>query len=487
MEPAPSNQTERPEARKFVAQIVITAAVALALGVTLKMPTQFGANDVSRWCTVWSLLERGTYAIDDCPWQSLTQDKVLRDAPFQKPGAAAPAQHYYSSKPPLLSTLIAGVLYPFRVATGVPLDRLVLQPREPRNVEKEIPGQPGKVERLVETPKEPAKWPAYVFYLKPIVVLLNIVPFWIVMILYARLLDDYAANDWAWFLSLCAGAFGVLLFAFESTLNNHTVAASSAFFAIYAFLRVWDDERQSPVLFAVSGFFAAFCACNELPAALFGLVLFGTLLARFPRPTLLYFATAAAIPCLAFLATQYLAFGQFRPVYEEFGTKSYNFAGSYWNTPLELDWLNKNPEPWGVYLFHMTFGHHGVFSLSPIFIFSIIGAVRVVMMARKGRALAWQTLFLTAAMLAFYTWNPKARNYGGSTQGLRWLFWLTPFWLALLPQGVEDGQDRRWVRWLSLGALAASVFSVGYAIRIPWSHPWLLDAMEHLNVFTLKR
>ena len=34
------------------------------------------ANDISRWCTVWSLLERGTYVIDECPWQVDTQDKI---------------------------------------------------------------------------------------------------------------------------------------------------------------------------------------------------------------------------------------------------------------------------------------------------------------------------------------------------------------------------------------------------------------------------
>ncbi len=45
---------------------------------TLKTPTQLEANDISRWCTVWSLLEEGTYAIDNCPWQAKTQDKVKK-------------------------------------------------------------------------------------------------------------------------------------------------------------------------------------------------------------------------------------------------------------------------------------------------------------------------------------------------------------------------------------------------------------------------
>jgi hypothetical protein len=135
----------------------------------------------------------------------------------------------------------------------------------------------------------------------------------------------------------------------------------------------------------------------------------------------------------------------------------------------------------------MTFGHHGVFSLAPIFLFSLYGAVR--MLRQKGglRALSALTLLLTFAMLAFYTWNPKARNYGGSTQGLRWLFWLVPFWLIVLPVGLRAGEDRRWFRWLSLAALAVTVFTVGYGLRSPWSHPWFLDMIEHLNLYSLQR
>jgi hypothetical protein len=97
------------------------------------------------------------------------------------------------------------------------------------------------------------------------------------------------------------------------------------------------------------------------------------------------------------------------------------------------------------------------------------------------------TAILTTIVLGFYTWNPLARNYGGSTQGLRWLFWLIPFWLLVLPKGVEPGQYLRWVRWLSLFALLLSVMSVGYALRNPWNHPWILDGLEHLGFYTLPR
>ncbi len=74
------------------------------------------------------------------------------------------------------------------------------------------------------------------------------------------------------------------------------------------------------------------------------------------------------------------------PVYEEFGTKSYEYEGSYWQTPLEMDYFNKHPESQAKYLFHMTFGHHGIFSLTPVFLFSIYGAAR--MIAERG---GWRT------------------------------------------------------------------------------------------------
>jgi hypothetical protein len=485
----------RTDPRRFTALIVIVAATGLALGCTLRQPTQMGANDISRWCTVWSLLERGTYVIDECPWQIETQDKVLHET--KAAGTGESIKHFYSSKPALLPTLIAGILYPARMLTGVPLDHVVLQNRAPRMTQKPDPDSPEKFKGVLETPKDPVKWPVYVFYFKPILVIFNVIPDCVFLVLFARLLDRYAANDWTWFFCLIAAAFGTSLVPFIETLNNHTVAAWSAFFALYLLVRIWEEGEVGGWRFAGAGLFAAFAAANELPALAFLVLLFALLAVRFPT-RMLYFIAGGALPIAASMAAQFAVFGEFKVAYESFGSDEYLWEGSLWKTPLELDALNEHPEPYGIYLFHMTFGHHGFFSLTPIFLFSLVGAARLLWRGGPLRsvlrgsgaplaAVAWLTAVLTVVVVAFYTWYPKARNYGGSTQGLRWLFWLIPFWLLLLPRGVEAGQTRSWARSLALGALGLSVISVGYAIRSPWSHPWILDALEHLGLYPLLR
>ncbi len=375
------------------------------------------------------------------------------------------------------------------------------QPREERWVQKKDESAPDGVKGVLERPKDQVRWSAYVYYFKSVLVLLNILPFWLFLVVYAKILDRYAGNDWAWFFSLTAAALGTYLLPFTQTLNNHTVAAFSACFALYHFLRIWDEGNLSEWQFAGVGFWAAFTEVNELPALSFLVLISGLLLVRYPRQTLFYLVPAALIPIAASMVAQYAAVGQLKLVYTEFGTESYLWEGSLWKTPLELDALNL---PWfdpreaarrgiaaeshGLYLFHMTLGHHGFWSLTPIFFCSLVGLGRLLRrFAEPMAAVAWMTALLTVVVLAFYTWNPLARNYGGSTQGLRWLFWLIPFWLMMLPKGVEAGQYRGWVRSLCLVALAISVLSVGYAVRNPWSHPWSLDALEHLGYYGLPR
>ncbi|MGO8898305.1 MAG: hypothetical protein ACLQU5_08130 [Isosphaeraceae bacterium] len=367
LDPESELDPRRPEPRRFAALIVITAAVALALGVMLRQSSMIGANDISRWCTVWSLLGRGSYITDECPWLVDTQDKVYRVSKSENAGPE-PVKHYYSSKPALLSTLIAGLLYSARRLTGIPLDRVVLQEREERWVQKVDESAPYKVKGVLEKPKDPVKWPAHVFYFKAVLLLLNILPFCLFLILYSRVLDRYAGNDWAWFFSLVAAALGTYLLPFTQILNNHAVAAFSAFFALYHFLRIWDEGMLSRWRFAAVGFGAAFTAVNELPALSF-LGLIAGLLLRHPRQTLLCLVPAALVPIAASVAAQHAAVGELKLVYTEFGTESYLWEGSLWKTPLELDAFNL---PWfdpqeaarrgiageshGLYLFHSDAG-----------------------------------------------------------------------------------------------------------------------------------
>ncbi len=339
------------------------------------------ANDISRWCTVWSLLERGTYAIDECPWQGDTQDKI--QWPPRKPGEPAPAdgqpdgRHYYSSKPALISTLIAGMLYPARRITGVPLDRVVLQERAERWTQKPDPDHPGRFEPVLERPKDPAKWPAYVFYFKPTLIAINVIPFALFLIGFARVLDRYASNDWAWLFTLFAAAFGTYLLPYTQTLNNHTIGAFAAFFALDPFLRIWDEGLDRGWRFAMAGFFAGFAAFDR--AARAGVPGAARPDASMALPTadapLLRPGVGLAFGCVR--RAQYLEFGAFFLPYESFGSDAYLWEGSIWQTPLELDAFNKTPEPYWVYLWHITFGHHGVFSLTPIYLLSVWGGMKL--------------------------------------------------------------------------------------------------------------
>lgn len=494
-DPADPSLVTRSTHRSLFASITIVTATALSFGAMSKTDCLIGANDISRWCTVWSLLERGTYAIDECPWQARTQDKVRMPEPFAASGAT-PRMRFYSSKPPLLPTMIAGVLYPFRAVSGVPLDAVVEQKRLRRLAVESLDYQPKENQKVVETNAEykiiditgdPVKWNAYLFYFDPVLALLNIVPFAVFLALYARLLDRYATNDWAFMASLTAAALGTNLTLFLTTLNNHTVAAFSAFFALWAFLKIWCEGADRGGLFIAAGFFGAFAACTELPALALSALLFAVLLYRHPRATLTRFLPAALVPYAAFFLTQYLATGGFSPVYAEFKNVTlgspYYYEGSYWLTPLAMDKLD---EPKWNYLFHMTLGHHGVFSLTPVFLFAFWGWVRCLLERSRGLAVpALGTMLLSLVVGGFYF--VKTTNYGGSTQGLRWLFWLFPLWLLFLPVGLESGRDRPWMRRLGLAALAVSVFNTGYGLMLPWSHPWYLDLIEHFGLYTLDR
>jgi hypothetical protein len=196
----------------------------------------------------------------------------------------------------------------------------------------------------------------------------------------------------------------------------------------------------------------------------------------------------------AALGTNYLALGQLRPAYNEFGGPWYEFAGSYWKidpgqVKHGIDWAYQT-ESMAQYAFHVFLGHHGIFSLTPIFLLAAVGMIVAATKHRRTnlsfdepaahRMLARLTLFLTIVVVGFYIAgvNPRNRNYGGWTSTLRWLLWLTPFWLLSMLPVAEWLAERRWRRGLAYILLGMSVFSASYPAWNPWRHPWIYDFLQ---------
>jgi hypothetical protein len=404
-----------------------------------------GVNDRSRWATVYSLAERGTYNIDETPWPETIDRVRLRG-------------HYYSSKPPLLETLLAGE---YLLLKKLSFGRLSFR------------NSPESVIRII-------------------VASINLPPLVLFLVLFSRLLDRLAPDPWIRTYAMAAAGLGTFLTGFSITLNNHTVAAFSSFFALYPAYLIWCEGRRGWRLFAVAGFFAGFAAANEFPAAAFLVALGAGLAWKARRQTLSWFLPLALLPIAGQISTNYLVTGDLEPAYAH--KSAYVYPGSYWLIDpasgrlvgSEVDPATGKPtgqmgkgvdnmyEPWPVYVFHMLVGHHGIFSLSPIFIFTLIGVWRSLRSRDSPlRAFAALATFLTLLLLVFYTFFAGNRNYGGMCCGLRWFFWLIPLWLLLLPEGLRGKTARCWFRGMALAFLLISAISVFYCARNPWSRPWL--------------
>ena len=234
-------------------------------------------------------------------------------------------------------------------------------------------------------------------------------------------------------------------------------------------------------MFALAGFWGAFAACCEIPAALFGLALFIALVSRSPAQTFRWFVPAALVPLALFFYTNWLCTGGLLPFYANFGTPGdtfykYVYEGrpSYWMNPSPLDVGESSAL---AYLFHCTFGHHGIFSLSPIFLVTIAGWLTL----KKSfplRQVGWLSMILTVSVLAFYLSRTHSYNYGGNTSGLRWAFWLIPLWLLALVPALDEWGDRRGFRVVSAVLLLISVFSATFPHNNPWQPPWLVNVID---------
>ena len=407
------------------------------------------ANDRSRWCTVRALVEQGTYSIDaivvEPNWDTIdmVQHSVREGTP-----------RLYSSKPPLLATLLAIPYWMVHKATGATLA-----------------SHPYEIGRLL-------------------LVLVNILPMIVYFLILARLIERYGTTDWGRMFVMTCAAFGTFLTTFAVVLNNHLVAAVSALVAIDAVIRIWYEGERRLRWFAVAGFFAAFTAANELPATALLAILSVGLLWRFPRLALVAYLPAALFVAVAFFGPNYAAHGTLRPPYlhrsadDNWYDYTYQRNGrtieSYWRDPVGVD---RGEESRALYALHVLVGHHGILSLTPIWLMSALGLLLYLRSPRPPlAALAGLIATVTVVCLVFYLARPLTdRNYGGMTSGFRWMFWFAPLWLLAMLPAADRFAGRRSLRAAALILLGLSVLSATYPTWNPWTHPWLYNAMSQIG------
>lgn len=538
---APDDKLDPNRLARRVTWVLIAIAAGLAVARIWtchspdpRRPVPFmSANDRSRWCTVRSLVDFGTFAIDpvissdDGAWWD-TIDKVRHAGSDGK-------MHYYSSKPVLWPAMLAGQYWLIQRITGWTLDHDLFL-----------------VVRIILT-------------------INNVLALALLIWCVARATEQITDNLASRMFVVATAACGTLLTTFSVTLNNHLPAAALVAWSMYLLFRVMRGDA-SGLVYALLGAVAGLAATMEFPAAGWLAISAVIAVSTSLRRTLLGFIPGAAVVAASFWGANFLAHGEWRPAYahrsdgavvarakgdfketldggllpdelrqalaeysrplaarlhmasvtprtggvrqsndpqwvvdegqadqliivqvgsgddpsgDSFQVRLwdnwYDYPGSYWRSDNSRKSIvdHGEPNPWK-YLWHMTIGHHGVLSLSPVFLLSAIGVFQLCATKRyRVQFLSFASLALTIVVFAFYVTRPEMdRNYGGMTSGLRWVFWLYPIWFLWMIPALEFASRHRVFWFLSVLLLAVSVASAQYSAENPWVHPWLYQLLS---------
>lgn len=395
--------TERSHAVTLCALASCTLVATFTTGQPL-------VNPMSRLATMDALVHDGTFRIDHSQFAN-TIDKV-------KIGA-----HFFSSKPPVLSVVGAGIYAVLHRAVGLSF-------RE--DVETAI-----QVMNLIVAG----------------------LPHLLLLVYAYRFLSLYAPPQVLLWAFGCF-AFGQLGLAYATTINNHVPAGVAAFAGFYYAFRVRSQSSRSVRHFIFAGLAAGLAPTLDL-GTLFVSVATGIYLLGFDwKRTLRLFAPAAALPLVVHFGLTVLSTGSLVPIYLR--KKLYLYPGSYWNAPTGIDALD---EPRGTYLLNVLVGHHGFFSMTPVLVLAVIAIVSACI--RRGPHLA-EAIVVGASLLAsitFYTLTTK--NYGGICIGFRWLLPITPLVLLFTADWLASVRTR-WGYALFAALLAVSQFHASAGMGNPW-------------------
>ncbi len=494
------------------------------------------ANDRSRWCAIAALTEEGAWEIDKYIelLDSKGKSKIWNTIDMVKHVGPDGREHSYSSKPPLLTLLYAGICKPITMIAG---------------------------KKLTEEPFLIGRW---------LLVIANGIPLLLWWIWWHRWLERNVPDETARWLLLNVAVWGTFLTTFAATLNNHLHGA--LFFCVSLTL-TWQVLRDARAGYSTPwgvwlslGVSSAMTVACELPALAWVAALGVILLAADPKRMLVGFGCGSAMIAAAFLASNYWAHGDWRPPYSHRGLGSeiaqlagldtqnpptvdqviaaldtskypitpmaqiiparlegvlqlydestmcrvaltskegswkvhlwddwYDYPKSYWLPDNKKGVDRGEPDRWR-YLMHFTIGHHGVLSLTPFWVWAIAGAACWIAIGNRAlslessqesipthswwrqwlmsdRAIASAIAAVSLVCIGFYASRDVVdRNYAGVCSGFRWMFWLIPGWLWLSVPAVQWSVREK--RQWAYGLLSVAIAISVLSATIPWTNPW---------------
>ena len=414
-----------------------------------RRPT-LSANDRSRWALIRALVEPDMRV----PGAPYAIDKVIAQRGWDTIDMVKHDGHLYSSKPPLLPTLQAGIYWLVVNTTGM---------------------------TCAEYPFE---------CVRTVTALSHIPCLLILFIMTILTVEKLTANPFARAFIVGSVCFGTYLTTYAVSLQNHLPAAAVVSVALYAIVIIvfeykFNDNPRFIWFYFLAGLFSAFAVVCELPALAFFAALALVCVVVDWKRALTGFLPGCLIVAAGYFGTNYAAHNTVVPPYahRKAGDNWYDYTydrgdgvirDSYWKHRVGVD----RGEPSRiVYAFNVLVGHHGIFSLTPLWAFSVAGAVVWLLNWKsdpKLGLLGFFILSMTVVVIGFYIMRPLVdRNYGGITCAFRWSFWLIPLWLTSLIPIAERANGNKWITAGLYAALFWSILAASTALINPWTHPWI--------------
>jgi hypothetical protein len=374
----------------------------------------------SRLGTVESIVERGTYQLDDSTFTN-TIDKVYKDG------------HFYSHQPPLLSALEAPVYWLLHLSGARFHNR-------------------GK---FVMT---------YAFTL-----LTNGLALALTVLVFADILAMAAVappfkDALAMLLPL-----GTWLLPYGLVTNNHGISGLLMTVLIWLLLKVeWHGATRSRT-FSIGAVLGLLVGIEILPIISFLPVTSIYLLSRrdLDARARLLFAAGLAIPLLAHAVINLQITGDVIPA--GFHTELFRYEGSGVDEPsLSGSWKYGSLSAAADYAWRSLFAGKGFFVFAPLCLLGLAGGL-LEWRWWRARAGGVHAVLLIGVAISFAVALLTTNNFGGGAVGFRHAAYLSPaFAVLVLPWITAESLTRRRTAIVAVAGVSAAVLLM-FAAREPWS------------------